>query len=141
MSRSHYRSVLTAEVGLALLLGAGCNNDVSGPHTGAARVTIATAGADLAPHGYLVSVDSGTPLAAPINGSVTIVGLKVGSHSLALGDIGANCVVSGANQRSGDVVAGDTIDVSFGITCTTTALTGTIAFVSDRDGTEQIYVM
>jgi Tol biopolymer transport system component len=121
-------------------LAIGCNNDVSGPRTGAARVTIATAGADLAPHGYMVSADSGAPLAVPVNGSATILGLKTGSHSVALGGLG-NCAVNGANPRSVDVVAGRTTDVSFAITCATPAVTGKIAFTSDRDGTEQIYVM
>src|SRR2546427_13261920 len=89
-------------------LAAGCNNDVSGPQMGAARVTIATAGADLNPHGYVVSVDGGASMAAPVNGSVTIVGLKAGSHSLALGGLAGDCAASGANPRSGDVVAGGT---------------------------------
>src|SRR2546428_769783 len=122
-------------------LAAGCNNDVSGPQMGAARVTIATAGADLNPHGYVVSVDGGASMAAPVNGSVTIVGLKAGSPSLALGGLAGNCAVSGANPRSVDVVAGGTTDVSFAITCASTARTGPIAFVSDRDGNADIYVM
>jgi len=122
-------------------LAAGCNNDVSGPQMGAARVTIATAGADLNPHGYVVGVDGGASMAAPVNGSVTIVGLKAGSHSLALGGLAGNCAVSGANPRSVDVVAGGTTDVSFAITCASTARTGPIAFVSDRDGNADIYVM
>src|SRR2546426_1276660 len=89
-------------------LAAGCNNDVSGPQMGAARVTIATAGADLNPHGYVVSVGGGGSMAAPVNGSVTIVGLKAGSHNPALGGLARECAVSGANPPSVDGLSGGT---------------------------------
>src|SRR3989442_2354722 len=123
MSRPNYSSVIAAGIGLALQLGTGCTNDVAGPQTGAAQVTIATAGADLDPDGYVVLVDSGTPLAIPVNGNATIVGLKVGSHSVALAGIAANCALSGANPRSINVTAGDTASVGFSIVCVGNAAT------------------
>src|SRR5207245_9594516 len=111
------------------------------PPVAAARVTSPPVRADRNPPGYAVGGDGGASMAAPVNGSVTIVGLKAGSHSLALGGLAGNCAVSGANPRSVDVVAGGTTDVSFAITCASTARTGPIAFVSDRDGNADIYVM
>src|SRR2546422_9606819 len=82
-------------------LAAGCNNDVSGPQMGAARVTIATAGADLNPHGYVVSGDGGASMAAPVNGSVTIGGLKAGSPSPALGGRAGEFAGSGGQPPAG----------------------------------------
>src|SRR2546427_3994852 len=72
-------------------LAAGCNNDVSGPQMGAARVTIATAGADLNPPGYVVGVGGGGSMAAPLNGSGTLVGLKAGSPNPAFGGVARDC--------------------------------------------------
>src|SRR2546427_4823739 len=81
-------------------LAAGCNNDVSGPQMGAARVTIATAGADLNPHRYVVNVGGGASMAAPLNGGVTIVGLKAGGPSPGLGGRARECAGSGAQPPS-----------------------------------------
>jgi TolB protein len=60
---------------------------------------------------------------------------------VTLGGTAFNCAVSGANPRSVEVVAGGTADVSFAVTCTTTTVTGQIAFTSSRDGYPEIYVM
>jgi hypothetical protein len=115
-------------------LAAGCNNEVTSPQTGAAQVTIATAGADLDPDGYVISVDGGIPLAIPVNGRATIVGLKVGSHSLALGGMATNCALSGANPRSVNVVAGDTAQLVFAVSCTAITTTGALQVTAVTTG-------
>lgn len=125
-------------------LAAGCRDSTApslGPTTGTVQVSVTTTGLELPTNGYSVAVDSGAGHAIPVNGTMTFTGLSAGSHNLALAGIAANCAVGGVNPRSVDVVAGGTTDVSFAITCASAARTGKIAFMSDRDGSEQIYVM
>jgi len=88
--------------------------------TGTARVTTATAGADLDPDGYTVALDNdstGTTQPVAINGSVTFSRLIPGSHSLTLRGTTANCLVAGANSQTVSVVAGQTAEVTFHVTC------------------------
>ena len=135
MSRQHSQAlVVAAEVGLALLLVVGCNNDVSGPQTGAARITIATSGADLDPDGYGVIVDSGAGLAVGINGTVIVSGLSSGTHTVTLGGIATNCASSGANPRSVNVVAGDTAQLAFAVSCTAITTTGALQVTTVTTG-------
>src|SRR6266851_5751424 len=125
-------------------LAAGCRDSTApslGPTTGTVQVSVTTTGVELPTNGYSVAVDSGAGHAIPVNGTMTFTGLSAGSHNLALAGIAANCAAGGVNPRSVDVVAGGTTDVSFAITCASAARTGKIAFMSDRDGSEQIYVM
>jgi len=125
-------------------LAAGCRDSTApslGPTTGTVQVSVTTTGLELPTNGYSVAVDSGAGHAILVNGTMTFTGLSAGSHNLALAGIAANCAVGGVNPRSVDVVAGGTTDVSFAITCASAARTGKIAFMSDRDGSEQIYVM
>src|SRR2546426_6049836 len=82
-------------------LAAGCNNDVSGPQMGAARVTIATAGADLHPPGYVVGGGGGGSMGAPLNGGGTIVGVQGGGPHPALGGVAGECAGGGGNPPPG----------------------------------------
>ena len=107
-----------------LLAAAGCSDStpvgLAGRATGALEVTITTTGVDLPTNGYTVSVDSGAGQAVTVNGAVTISGLKIGTHSVTLYDVAANCALSGVKTRSVDVVAGDTVPVAFAVGCTAT---------------------
>jgi hypothetical protein len=88
--------------------------------TGSIRVTAATAGVDLDPDGYSVSVDGGPGQPLAVNGTITIPGLLVGDHTVAVGGIAANCVVDGANPRPVTVTAGASAEVVFAVDCTAT---------------------
>src|SRR2546425_1060653 len=135
------RLLLTA----GLLTLAACSDSTAptrGATQGAVRVTATTTGADLPLAGYSVSVDSGAGQAVPTNGAVAISGLNAGRHSVTLYGIAANCVLSGVNTRAVDVLAGDTVLVAVGVACTAVGgASGQIAFVSDRDGNFEIYLM
>ena len=131
------RLLLTA----GLLTLAACS-DSTAPIRGAIRVTATTTGADLPLAGYSVSVDSGAGQAVPTNGAVAISGLNAGRHSVTLYGIAANCVLSGVNTRAVEVLAGDTVRVAFDVACTAVGgASRQIAFVSDRDGNFEIYLM
>jgi len=128
-----------------LLALAACSDSTAptrGATQGAVRVSATTTGTDLPSRGYNVSVDSGAGQAVAANGAVTISGLSASRHSVTLYGIAANCVLSGVNTRAVDVLAGDTVRVAFDVACTAVGgASGQIAFVSDRDGNFEIYLM
>jgi Tol biopolymer transport system component len=106
--------------------------------TGSISVAVATAGVALDPDGYAVSVHNTETQPIAVNGTVTFGGLVVGSYSVTLGGVAANCSVAGANVQTAIVTGGTTVAVSFSVTCRP----GTqLAFVSVRDGNAEIYLI
>jgi hypothetical protein len=92
------------------------------PDAGAIAVTTTTSGESLDSDGYTISVDGGTAQAIGANSTVIITGLGEGDHNVSLGDIATNCSLGGlANPMTVSVVAEETIDVAFTVTCTTPA--------------------
>jgi Tol biopolymer transport system component len=83
---------------------------------GSIQVTIATTGSSLDPDGYMLSVDAGASQAIGSNATLTLDGLAVGTHSLALAGIAGNCHLDGDNPRTVDVVQGSTT-VTFDLNC------------------------
>ena len=105
---------------LALIALACSGTEPTPPTTGGVRVTTVTAGADLDPDGYTAALDydsTGAALPIAINGSVTFTPLSPGTHSLTLRGTTANCLVAGANSQTVSVVAGQTAEVTFHVTC------------------------
>jgi len=109
---------------LIALLAVGCG-ETSGPRTGAVELAATITGAELDPNGYGVAVDGGVRQAVRVNHTITLSGLKVGSHSVMLVGLPTHCTVSGANPRAVSVAAGATAQVAFSGTCL--AATGTLA--------------
>ena len=126
-------------------IAASCSDSTApspGPTTGTVQVSVTTTGLELPRNGYLVSVDSGAGQPVPVNGKATLSGLSTGRHSVTLYSAPPNCALSGVNTRVVDVLAGETVLVAFDVACTAmSGASGHIAFVSDRDGNEEIYVM
>ncbi|HET7240573.1 MAG TPA: hypothetical protein VFI77_05410, partial [Gemmatimonadales bacterium] len=101
--------------------------------TGAIRVSVATSGSPADPDGYVANLDGGDPgLSIESNGNVTFTGVAAGSHAVALTEVAANCAVTGGPAQSVTVVAGETSELGFEVTCAppvgsiqiTTATTG-----------------
>ncbi|PYO98212.1 MAG: hypothetical protein DMD60_04715 [Gemmatimonadetes bacterium] len=90
------------------------------PTTGDLTVTTTTGGTGSDPNGYTVTVDAASK-AITVNGSVTFPGLAAGDHSVQLGGVASNCVVSGQNPRTISVPAGGANQTTFAITCTAPA--------------------
>ncbi len=87
------------------------------PTTGDLTVTTTTGGTGtLDPDGYIVTVD-GAQKAIATNGSVPFTGLTPGNHSVSLSDVATNCAVNGQNPQTVAVVAGNTAQTNFAITC------------------------
>ena len=87
------------------------------PQPGTLRVSVTTTGASQ-DGSYTVSVDGGT--AQTLSGSRTIQNLAAGSHSVLLGDVAANCTVSGSNPLTATVTAEQTTALSFAVSCVAT---------------------
>jgi hypothetical protein len=118
--------------------------------TGSLEVTAATTGdaADLDPDGYMAAVDGGARQPLAVNGTVTFSQLAPGTHTVALDRIAPNCTISGDNPVVDTIAVGTSARTTFQIACgpltpsgPPPALAGRIAFVSDRDGNNEIYVM
>jgi Tol biopolymer transport system component len=100
---------------------------------GAIRVSVTTSGSPTDPDGYVARLDDGDPgLPIATDGNVSFTGVPVGSHTVALTEVAANCVVTGEPAQSVTVAAGATSEISFEVTCApptasiqvTTATTG-----------------
>ena len=110
---------------------------------GSLRLITATSGVDLDPDRYVTRVThqgSGfdTTAALAVNGTLTIAGLPAGDVNVALGGLSPNCEVIGANPRTVAVPSGGTGEITFNVTCEAATQ---LAFVNDRDGNAEIYVI
>jgi hypothetical protein len=129
------------------------------PGTGSVQVTATTSGSSLDPDGYTLRIEGGSPQALTINGSRTVGNLTVGTHTVQLGGIAANCTVAGENPRSVTVAAEQTATVSFAIACAATgptvnlriqalyvtqstqSLDDTVPLVQDRAGFIRVFAL
>jgi Tol biopolymer transport system component len=118
----------------ALVLACNPDKGTLGPTAGAVQVSAATSGADLDPDGYSVIVDSGAGLPVGVNGVVVVSGLSSGTHIVTLAGIATNCTTSGANPRSVNVVAADTAQLAFGVSCTAITTTGALQVTTVTTG-------
>ena len=89
--------------------------------TGDLQVSNTTTGTD-PDTDYTVTIDAGTPQAMPADGTLTLTGLAVGDHTVALGDVAQNCTVAGNNPRTVSVTFNGTATTSFAVTCTASGL-------------------
>lgn len=90
------------------------------PTTGSIQVTTTTQGdaQDLDPDGYTLTVGQAAPVNIPINGTLTIDQLAPGNQTVTLGDIFPSCTLdAGENPRTVAVVAGQTTQTTFSLTC------------------------
>jgi WD40-like Beta Propeller Repeat len=113
--------VVTGGATQSVTVGSGATSELGFEVTcalpaGSIQVTTATAGSSLDPDGYTLSVDAGASQAIGSNAMLTLEGLAVGTHSLALAGIAGNCHLDGDNPRTVEVVQGSTA-VTFDLTC------------------------
>ena len=120
MRHTPHRQAASLSIWFASILVAGCSEltTVSGRETGSLQITASSTGAaiDLDPDGFTVTVDDGAPALLPVAG-LTVKGLTVGTHSVKLGGVAANCSVNGTNPRSVDVTRNSSEAIPFGVDC------------------------
>lgn len=102
--------------------GGGGGNPVTAPRLGSLRVSVQTSGGDLDENGYRVVVGSepGPPIS--VNQSLLISDLTPGTHTVALGDLAANCTIAGAHPLSVTVAPGSPAEVGFTVNCDATGI-------------------
>jgi hypothetical protein len=108
------------------------------PGTGSLQVAVATSGPGTDPDGYLVAVDGGQATPIGTSASVLLTGLPVGTRTVALSGVAANCAVSGDNPRQA-AVSGTELDlVAFAVICTQSpGSNGTVRVSTTSAGPDQ----
>ena len=108
--------------------------------SGSLAVEVDLGGEPLDTDGHSVRVRSvhlDSTVAAAEAEDVVIHGLRPGEYLVSLGGLTGGCDVAGEYPRVVTVVGGETVAASFDVTC----LIGAIAYVSDRDGNAEIYLV
>jgi len=114
------------------------------PVTGTVIVTTATTGdsVDIDADGYSATIGAAT---MPIATTDTVVfsGVAAGANTVLLSGLAANCSVADSATRTATLAGGDTATVDFPVTCQAPAPTVSdwIAFTTDRDGNDEVYLM
>lgn len=114
-----YRRPLAASVVIVVALQTGsCSEDATEPSgSGSIWVGLTMTGTNLDPDGCKVSLDGGAEHSILAGGSVTFSDVEAGDHLLSLTDLAVGCTVNGENPQTVTVVANQTIDVVFDVTC------------------------
>src|SRR3954447_9795439 len=95
---------LVVMIPASLWLGCGGGGaDNTDPPIGALDVTVSTSGAEPDADGYAVSLDGGEPATLGANATRRTEGVTVGSHTVALSGIAANCAVTGRTSVTVEV--------------------------------------
>jgi hypothetical protein len=110
--------------------------------TGSIDVSVATTGDGSDPDGYALLLDGSEGGTIAVNATTSLAGLPPGSHTIGLTGIAANCQLAGANPQGVTIIAGQSLPVSFSLTCsnpgpsagTIQVTTSTGGAVPDADG-------
>lgn len=96
-------------------------------------MSIPTTGPDQ-PASFTVTLDGGSSRTVEAGGTTTFDTVSATAHTVALDGVPSNCSVAGTNPRSITVSAGQTVSVSFEVTCE--PLTGAIEVTATTVGEE-----
>ena len=106
-------------MGLASVAFISCGDDQSpGQTEGTLQIRALTEGIDFDPDGYLFSVNSSQGERIGHQDTTYVTALEPGDYVVSLADIAENCTLpDDDNPQTAAVVAGDTVDVLFPVTC------------------------
>ena len=118
------RAILATSV-LLTSAGSACGSSSlpSQPDFGYIHVTVTSSGGDLDADGYTVVVDAEQP--RKLDGSSAVVEtfyVATGNHGVTLGNVAANCTVTGTTSRTVSVAVGGVTDLAFEVVCLPTGL-------------------
>jgi hypothetical protein len=106
--------------------------------TGNFIISAATLGILRDPDGYTVALDGGAAIALGPYASLVINDVALGSHSLMVSGLDANCTLAGANPQTITSQGGTTTPVRIAVTC---GAGGKLLFSSSPAELEQIFMM
>jgi hypothetical protein len=107
-------------------LAAACSDGPAAPQRGTVRILTQTSGGDLDLDGYVVVLDGTTRRLLLVNGSISVSDIAPGTHVASLEMVADNCTVRGDNQRSLNVTAGQSVEVTFEVVCDPTGVAVTV---------------
>lgn len=109
---------------MACVSGSGSDELPSVAEFGHVRVTVVSTGGDLDADGYTVVLDAEQSRTTPGNTGDLVEAFYVptGMHGVTIGNVAANCTLSGTNSRTVTVAAGAVAEVRFEIVCAPTGL-------------------
>jgi Tol biopolymer transport system component len=111
-------AILALLVASAALWAPGCGgDDITSPTTGSLTITTSTSGPDPDADGYAVRIDDGSEISIISSGTLQRDNVESGNHIVQLSGMAANCTVLGDNPRSVSVSTGQTVTVTFELTC------------------------
>jgi hypothetical protein len=109
-----------------------------GPTTATLEIVTSTTGTGTDPDGFSVLLDGADQGAIAVSATRSLAGLTPSAHAVGLSGLAANCEVSGANPRNTTLVAGQTVQIVFAVTCTTAGpTTGTLQVAATTTGSAQ----
>ena len=133
------RRVASRQAGLALMVAGAAltalscgGGDITTPTTGSLAITTSTSGPEPDADGYAVTIDDGPETAIAASGTLQRDDVEPGNHTVQLTGMAANCTVAGENPRGVSVPAGETVTVTFQLTCSAT--TGSLQITSATSG-------
>ena len=104
-------------LGAATVASISCGSDPTAlPTEGTILIAATTVGSDFDPDGYTVSVNSTQTGVLGNLDTIYVNNLQIGSYQVALAGIADNCS-TGANPLTVAVVAADTVNAEFEVTC------------------------
>lgn len=109
-------SLFMLSIGVSVL-PACSGDDLVRPTEGVMLVSTSTTGADLDPDGYSVAIDDMPEQSVGIRDTLAVPNLDPGGHDVTLTGVIENCTLGGAGRRTINVIPGDTVTVTFRISC------------------------
>jgi hypothetical protein len=106
--------------------------------SGSIEVATSTSGSGTDTDGFALVIDGAERGPIGTSGTVSLSGITPGAHSLGLTGLAGNCQVVGENPRAVTVVAGQTAQVPFSVTCVAPGTaTGTLDITTSTSGSDQ----
>lgn len=110
---------------------------------GHVRVTVVSTGGDLDADGYTLVLDAEQPRTVPGNtgNAVEAFYVSTGTHGVTLGNVAANCTLTGTSSRTVTVAAGAVVEVRYDLVCVPTGLAiSTVTTGTDRPDEYRVLV-
>ena len=119
-----------------MLTGPGCEDGVGpAPERGSVKVSVVTTAEviDRDKDGFLIRIGADAPRHLALDAIAEYRDIPAGIHSVRLEGVAPNCSISGPAEQSVEVIAGDTVSVSFAVSCV--ANVGTVVVTTVTTGT------